>query len=314
MNQSTLSESPISAAKVTETPTQPPTKKKINWTNTIFFLGTPLAALIGIPIWLNTPGANLNTLWLTIILASLTNLSITAGYHRLFSHKTYDASWIVRLFYVIISAGAFQGPILEWALDHRNHHRYVDDKEKDPYSISNGFWWAHIVWIFYKFKDKSFETSKEGKELLADPLVNFQFRFYVPLAILVGFVLPTAIAASWGDAFGGFILAGVTKLVFTSHSTFLINSLTHYLGKQPYSDKHSSRDNWFTAILTFGEGYHNFHHEFPLDYRNGIRFYQWDPTKWLIRALSYVGLTKNLKRYTDEAILTRKIRMADMAA
>lgn len=286
--------------------------KKINWVNTIFFIGTPLVAIIGVPLWMNTPGANLNTLWLALILAGLTNISITAGYHRFFSHKTYDASWLVRFFFIIVSAGAFQGPVLEWALDHRDHHRYVDDKEKDPYSISNGFWWAHIVWIFYKFKDEKLSESKEGKELLSDPLVDFQFKFYVPLAITVGFVLPTLIASLWGDALGGFILAGVTKLVFTSHSTFLINSLTHKLGKQPYSNKHSSRDNWFTAILTFGEGYHNFHHEFPIDYRNGIRFYQWDPTKWFIRSLSYIGLTKNLKRYTDTVIDTKRNRMSEL--
>ncbi|MDX1920524.1 MAG: fatty acid desaturase [Candidatus Caenarcaniphilales bacterium] len=286
--------------------------KRINWRNTIFFIGTPILALIGVPLWAMGPTANSNTVWLAAILAVLTGLSITAGYHRFFSHKTYEASWIVRLFFVIISAGAFQGPILEWALDHRNHHRYVDDKEKDPYSISNGFWWAHIIWIFYKFKDPEKEHSKEGKELLADPLVNFQYQYYVPLAIFVGFVLPTLIAASWGDPFGGFILAGVTKLVFTSHSTFLINSLTHTLGNQPYSSKHSSRDNWFTAILTCGEGYHNFHHEFPIDYRNGIRFYQWDPTKWFIRGLSFIGLTKNLKRYTDDAIDNKRTRMSEL--
>jgi stearoyl-CoA desaturase (delta-9 desaturase) len=115
----------------------------------------------------------------------------------------------------------------------------------------------------------------------------------------------------WNDFFGGVILAGVARTVINHHSTFLINSLSHYMGDQTYSDAHSSRDNWFTAFLTFGEGYHNFHHEFPSDYRNGVRFYHFDPTKWLIYGLSLVGMTKGLLRVRQEIIVRKRIAMRE---
>ena len=115
--------------------------------------------------------------------------------------------------------------------------------------------------------------------------------------------------ATWGDGLGGFLLAGFLRLVFTHHSTFFINSLCHFSGSQPYSDKHTARDNAITAFFTWGEGYHNFHHEFANDYRNGVRWYQFDPGKWAIRLMSYLHLAWGLKRAHDTTIRQRRMQM-----
>jgi len=125
----------------------------------------------------------------------------------------------------------------------------------------------------------------------------------------VSFVIPTALAALWGDPWGGLFIAGFLRVVLNHHFTFSINSFCHMIGWQPYNDRDSSRDNWFLALVTYGEGYHNFHHKFPTDYRNGIKFYHWDPTKWLVKGLSKIGMTHTLRQISDDKILAARLRM-----
>lgn len=279
--------------------------KKINWLNTFFILLlTPIVSVVGLIYLIHTGDMHLATWLLAFVLLSASGFSITVGYHRLFSHRSYKAAWPVRLLLALFGAAAFQGSILEWCTDHRNHHLYTDT-DKDPYSINKGFWYAHIGWLLVL--DHSKRDFSNVDELAQDPIIKFQHKFYVPLALLMGFALPTALAAIWGDWVGGLVIAGFLRTVINHHVTFAINSVCHMFGKRNYSEKQSARDNWFTALFTFGEGYHNFHHQFPLDYRNGIRYYQYDPTKWIIRLLSYVGLASDLKRVDEERILRYRL-------
>jgi len=125
----------------------------------------------------------------------------------------------------------------------------------------------------------------------------------------MGFLLPMLLAWTWGDLWGGLIIAGALRISLAQHITFCINSVCHTFGNQPYTDKNSARDNWFTALLTLGEGYHNFHHKFASDYRNGIRFYHFDPTKWLIRSLSYLKLASDLKKVSQYQIIKSRLEM-----
>lgn len=281
---------------------------KLNWPTILFLVISPIVAGAGVFWWVASGQFNAWTVVFAVVMAYATGLGITAGYHRLYSHKSYEAAWPVRLFLLIFGGASFEGSAWEWSLDHRDHHRHIDG-DRDPYNINKGFWYAHILWLFYKNPDK--HDIQKGQDLWKDPMIRFQHRFYVPLAVFFSFFFPMGIAALWGDPWGGLLVAGALRLVLNQHFTFAINSVCHVFGHQTYSDSHSARDNWFTALFTYGEGYHNYHHEFPSDYRNGIRYFHWDPTKWLIRGLSFVGLTSNLRRVDAETILLKKQEMRE---
>jgi len=147
------------------------------------------------------------------------------------------------------------------------------------------------------------------EDLNADPWIRWQHKYYGPLALLMGIVFPTAVCGLWGDLWGGFYYATMLRQFLVHHNTFMVNSLAHFWGLAPFADEHTPRDSIITALLTFGEGYHNFHHEFPHDYRNAIKFYQYDPTKWVIKALSYIGQTYDLKIFHDDIVLKGQIQM-----
>lgn len=284
--------------------------KDLNTVTVLYLFLSPVIAIGGI-VWIALYGTfHWQTIVLTLLMAAATGIGITAGYHRLFSHKSYEAAAPVRWFMIFFGGAAMEMSVIEWSYDHRNHHRYVDT-DRDPYSINKGFWFAHIGWLFRKrgTGDRDQVDLNQVKDLWADPLIRFQHRHYEALAIAVGFIFPMLLAMSWGDLIGGIIIAGFARSVFVQQATFCINSVCHYMGKQPYSDKHTARDHWFTALATWGEGYHNYHHEFPVDYRNGIRAWQYDPTKWLIWTLSKIGLASRLITIPDEKILESKMEM-----
>lgn len=280
-----------------------------DWTNIIFFSLTPVLAIISTIWWVQTGRFNMGTIVLACVLAVLFKFCITGGYHRLFSHRSYEAAMPLRAFFLFFGAGAFQSSVFKWAYDHRNHHRFVDDLDQDPYSIKRGFGWAHLVWTFFKF-DKHAKNTKVS-DLVSDKMIMFQHDHYLPFAVFFSFIFPALIAATWGDFWGGLLIAGLLRLVLNHHATFLINSMAHCVGDQTYSDRHTARDHWFTALLTLGEGYHNFHHEFASDYRNGVHPMNWDPTKWFIYLFSLVGLTKNLVRVRKEVIVKARMQMTE---
>ncbi len=283
-------------------------KKQLNWTNILFFTLTPLSVLILLPIAIWLHGVSWGMVLFFLVTYSLSNLSITAGYHRYFSHRSFDAHPVVEFLFMLIGSGAFQGSVLEWATDHRRHHRAVDT-DNDPYSIKKGFWHAHMGWLMYKDSPESRESF--APDLAKKAILRFQDKHYALIATAVGFGLPLVIGYLLGWGWTGIVWGGALRIVCSNHSTFFINSLCHYVGRQPYSDKHSARDSVLMAFLTFGEGYHNYHHEFQIDYRNGIRWYQWDPTKWTIKFLAFCGLAKRLRQVPATEIMKARIAMQE---
>jgi len=279
----------------------------MHWPNSLFLMGTLLLTLTAVPAYLWRHGLDGFQTALFLFFFTATGLSITLGYHRLFSHLTFKARWPVRLFTLLFGAAAFENSVLCWAADHRRHHKFVDHDD-DPYDISKGFFHAHIGWILFKLQP---ETSLEWvKDLQQDRLVRWQHRHYLAIALLVGFGLPTVLGWLWGgwtSALGSFLMAGVARVVFVQHMTFFINSLCHTLGRQPYSGQCTARDSAIMAWFTFGEGYHNFHHAFQHDYRNGVKPWQFDPTKWSIWLLNKLGLVRQLRRVPDEKILLAEV-------
>lgn len=215
------------------------------------------------------------------------------GYHRLWAHRSYNASKPLEYFLAFAGAGAVEGSIKWWSRGHRAHHRYTDT-DLDPYSAHKGLWWSHVGWMLIKPRRKP--GVADISDLSRNGVVRWQHKWYIPMLIFMGFIVPTLIPGFlWGDWLGGYVYAGALRLTFVHHSTFCVNSLAHWLGETPFDDKHTPRDHMFTALVTIGEGYHNFHHQFPMDYRNAIRWYQYDPTKWFIWVCSVLGLASHLK-------------------
>jgi stearoyl-CoA desaturase (delta-9 desaturase) len=277
---------------------------KFSWINTLFLVITPFLALALIPVQLYLSGFSFVDFTLFTLMSLATGLGITMGYHRLFSHLTYETAWPVRAGLLAFGAAALQNSAFKWCSDHRYHHRFVD-KEGDPYSIQKGFFHAHMGWIFKE--DPAERNFLNAKDLAEDPLVQFQHKFYLPISVLMGFGLPALIGSFFGRTWEALLWGGLIRVVFVHHGTFLINSASHTFGNRPYSTKNSARDCWWLAFFTNGEGYHNFHHAFQNDYRNGIRWFHWDPTKWLIFATYQLGLSKNLYRTPDAQILKARL-------
>lgn len=279
----------------------------IRWTNSIFLIGTFLTTVIAVPLYIWHFGLDGFQIALFAFFLVSTGLSITLGYHRLFSHLTFKAKWPVKLFTLLFGAAAFEGSALAWSADHRRHHKFVDHEE-DPYDINRGLFHAHIGWLLFRTGPDTPLTWVP--DLLKDRLAVWQHKYYVPVAIAMAFALPSAIGWAWGGpvaALGAFLIAGVARVVVVHHMTFCINSLCHWIGDRPYSGDCTARDSVLMALCTFGEGYHNFHHEFQHDYRNGVKPWQFDPTKWTIWALSKVGLARGLRTVPEEKILKAQI-------
>lgn len=282
---------------------------KVHMTNLLFFTLTPLAALICTPLYFFFYGFSWGPIVLLLVAFAISNMSITCGYHRYFSHRSYDAHPFVEWLYIFFGSGAFQGSVLQWCEDHRRHHRHVDT-DTDPYSINKGFWYAHLGWIIYATDPGPLRIR--CPDLEKNKWIMLQHKHYGLIATFVGFILPGLVSLALGMGFfTGVIFGGALRITLSTHSTFLINSACHYFGRQPYTDKNTARDSFLMAVLTFGEGYHNYHHMFQADYRNGIRWYHWDPTKWSIKLLNIVGLASRLKSVSNQEILKARLLMEE---
>lgn len=257
---------------------------RLSWPTILFILGTTLGALLW-PVYAYFYGVTVGEVVLAIVYFVATAMSITVGYHRLIAHRSFACSSWVEAMFLIVGSAAWQGSALEWASDHVRHHGHTDTG-KDPYNIQQGVWHAHIGWLFWRR-----DIGEVPGFLADDRLIRFQHRYYVPLAVFTSFVVPYLLAGT-----GGLMLAGVVRIVLGHHVTWLVNSWAHVGGNRPYNPNVSAADNWMVALFTFGEGWHNYHHTFPNDYRNGIGRWAWDPSKWLVWTLAKLGVAWDLKR------------------
>ena len=283
-------------------------KAPINLTNMLLFSLTPLLAVILVPLYGYLDGYDLYE-WLVFLgMMLFCGLSITAGYHRMWSHKAYKGHPFLRLIFALGGACALQNDVMHWASDHRRHHRHVDQNDLDPYSAGRGFWFSHIGWILRHY-DSGKEDFSNIKDIQQDKIALWQHQHYLLLVLLTNIGLPAFLGFLHGDIIACLLLGGLLRLVISQHVTYLINSIAHMWGKQTYSDASSARDNPLLALITYGEGYHNYHHTFQWDYRNGVKWWHFDPTKWMIRSLSFVGLTTDLKRTDPARVETARLQM-----
>lgn len=272
--------------------------KKICWPVLLYIASYHVFLMIAIPLYFlhNSPSGTL--IGISAALVFISGLAITAGYHRLYSHTSYKTNSFVEAVLLFFGSLATQGSALRWCHDHRLHHAFVDT-DKDPYSVKKGLLHAHILWMF--FRTDPIEP-KVVADLSRNQLVQFQHKHYVFCMLFSN--LSVCLFVGWllNDYWGAFLFSWWVRLFFLHHTTWCINSLAHYWGSQNYSQEHSAVDNYMISLLTYGEGYHNYHHTFSQDYRNGIRWFHFDPTKWLIWTLWKLGLASHLKQVKNDRI------------
>ena len=262
----------------------------------------PLLSAIGLPFYIVYNGIVWQEPAMFLVLWFLAGSGITIGYHRLFAHRSFKTYPFIEWLAMLCGSMALQNTITKWCSDHRRHHRKLDT-DQDPYSIKEGFFHAHIGWIL----KKSQSNIENVSDLQKKSAVRFQNRHYWKISLFLSFILPALIGFAYGRPLGGLLWGGILRVTMVHHFTFFINSLCHYMGKRDYDIHTSAKDSWFMALFTFGEGYHNYHHKFEWDYRNGIKWYNFDPSKWIIRFLSFFNITYSLKKASDYNIFKAKI-------
>lgn len=285
---------------------------EVVWRNVIFLVLFHIGAVYGFYI------AFTSAMWQTVLFAlsvgSLAGLGLTAGMHRLWTHRSYKAKLPLKIFLAIGATLADQGHIFAWSRDHRVHHKY-SDTDADPHNSKRGFFFSHIGWLCFR---KNPEVIKRGNELdlsdlLADPVVSFQRRYYKSVVLLLCFVLPSVIPTIlWGESFiNSFLIATVMRHVLVYHQTFCINSVAHMWGNRPYDKSIYPADNILTAFLSFGEGFHNYHHTFPWDYSTSEYGMRLNLTTAFIDLMAWMGLAYGLRTVSPEMIRGRKNRTGE---
>ncbi|RAH51428.1 acyl-CoA desaturase [Aspergillus brunneoviolaceus CBS 621.78] len=279
--------------------------QRLDWWGIIFTMVVPLYGLY--QVW-RIP-LHPKTFIFAVVFGHFSGFSITAGYHRLWAHASYRATTPLKVFLAILGSSAGQGPIEWWVRSHRTHHRYTDTA-KDPYSAHKGLLYSHMGWILFRRGARIYHGI-DMSDINNDLVVRWQRRYYGGILLAMVFLFPTAVCGlGWGDWKGGFVNAGIVRMFAVQQATFCVNSLAHWMGDQPFNDRNSPRDHLVTAIITLGEGYHNYHHEFPTDYRNGADRWQWDPTKWVIWLWEQMGLAYDLKRFSTHDVDKCRLRQA----
>ncbi|XP_003694322.1 acyl-CoA Delta(11) desaturase [Apis florea] len=288
-------------------------KKHIIWRNVIIFSYLHLAAVYG--LYLVFTSAQFKTTLFALFLYICTGLGITAGAHRLWAHKSYKAKWPLELVLVIWNTMAFQDAAIHWARDHRVHHKY-SETDADPHNATRGFFFAHIGWLLCK---KHPDIKEKGKridisDLEKNRILAFQRKYYLILMPLFCFVLPTIIPVyGWNETWSNsYFVATVLRYVFVLNMTWLVNSAAHIFGNKPYDKFINPSENKAVAIGALGEGWHNYHHVFPWDYKTAeLGNYRFNVTTAFIDMCAKLRLAYDLKSVPSDLVKKRVERTGD---
>ncbi|XP_067138421.1 stearoyl-CoA desaturase 5-like [Centruroides vittatus] len=296
---------------VTETQKDAESKRypmKIVWRNVIAFIILHIGALYGIYL------ANWRTFTSASLLAYLSILGVTGGSHRLWSHRSYKAKWPVRVFLMFFQTMAIQNDIYEWSRDHRAHHKY-SETDADPHNATRGFFFSHMGWLMVK---KHPDVKEKGKsidmsDLLRDPVVVFQRKYYYILVVLISVVIPTMIPVLfWGESvWSSLFTQFFSRYVVSLHGTWLVNSAAHMWGNRPYDRFINPRESPIVHIFSVGEGFHNYHHTFPWDYCTSEFGWKLNSTALFIDCMAWLGLVYDRKKASPEIIQQRKERTGE---
>jgi stearoyl-CoA desaturase (delta-9 desaturase) len=257
----------------------------LKWSNVVFF-GT-FHALAMLAPWFFSWSALGVTIFLHWLFGSI---GICLGYHRLLTHRSFQVPKALEYAIGFIGALALQGGPISWVAAHRMHHLHTEDNDKDPYSARRGFWWSHMLWILYP-RAEFFEYEhykKFAPDLDKEPFYRWLDRYFLVLQLPLGLLLYAL--GGWSFVIYGMFL----RAVLVWHSTWLINSASHMRGYRTFNSQDNSRNLWWAAILTYGEGWHNNHHAYPNVAKAGWKWWEIDMTWWVIIILKMLNLAKRV--------------------
>jgi fatty-acid desaturase len=270
--------------------------QRLNWPTTIVMALFHLAAL----------GALITFTWRALAAAIFlywmaTGLGISLGYHRLLTHRGYKVPLALEYFFAICGTLTLEGGPIYWVAIHRIHHQ-KSDQHGDPHSPRDGAWWAHVGWLIF---GQTNHNNTRAMSKYAPDLAKHRFYVWlnnyhwVPLAVLAALLF----------AIGGvsmFLWGVCLRVVLGLHATWLVNSATHMWGRRRFATRDDSRNNWWVALLTFGEGWHNNHHAHPTSARHGLAWYEFDPSWILLKLLTLLGIAKSVHVATIKGVLTQR--------
>ncbi|KAJ8680144.1 hypothetical protein QAD02_015931 [Eretmocerus hayati] len=288
-------------------------KREMNWIIVFAVCYTHTAGLYG--LYLAVTSAQFITTLFAIIMYWVGQIGITAGTHRLFSHRSYKATWQLRLLLMLMDSSASQGKIFQWVRDHRVHHKY-SETNADPHNAKRGFFYSHVGWVLLR---RHPETTEKGKgidlsDLTEDPIVCFQKKYYWIIMPLMCIVLPTVIPVyfwqeTWMNAYH---VASALRFILILNSTWLINSAAHLYGNKPYDRFMNPSENKFVSIMATGEGWHNYHHTFPWDYKAAeLGDHKYNFATAFIDFFAKIGWAYDLKTVSKDMIQKRVKRTGD---
>jgi stearoyl-CoA desaturase (delta-9 desaturase) len=294
----------------------PPTVRVVNLLAVVF----PFAGLVVAIVCLWGYGFDWVHLGLLLGMYALSILGVTIGFHRLFTHRAFEAIRPVQVVLAVLGSMSVEGPLLKWVAVHRRHHQH-SDRHDDPHSphlhgggmvgLFKGLWHAHIGWLF---QPDSPELPRYIPDLQSDGLLRRISKLFV-LWVGVGLVLPAVLGGlltwTWTGALLGFIWGGLTRVFLVHHVTWSINSVCHLWGSQPFKSRDHSRNNFLFGVLGMGEGWHNNHHAFPTSARHGLRWWQIDISYWIIRGMALLGLVWKIRLPDAPAMVAKRNQTAD---
>ncbi|MBD2579897.1 acyl-CoA desaturase [Oscillatoria sp. FACHB-1406] len=270
-------------------------KADFDWVTIVYMLLIHVAALFAL-----LPG---NFSWSAVAVAFILywitgGLGITLGFHRLLAHRSFELPKVFEYFFAFCGTLACQGGVIDWVGLHRIHHKF-SDTEPDPHDSNRGFWWSHMGWMLHQIPADE-KIPRYTQDISSDPVYQFLQNWFVPIQVVLGVFL---------YALGGwpFVIWGIfVRLVVVFHCTWFVNSATHKFGYSRFESKDNSKNCWWVALLTFGEGWHNNHHAYQYSARHGLTWWEIDTTWMTIRLLQALGLAKNIKLIPAEAISSKQ--------
>jgi len=259
-------------------------KLPLNWTFILFIAFVHIGAMFA----LLPSNFSWSAVGLAIFLHWVTGgLGITLGFHRLVTHRSFQTPKWLEYFLVFCGSLACEGGVIDWVGMHRLHHLH-SDQEPDPHDSNQGFWWSHMGWMLYHSPLES-EASRYAKDIADDPGYQFFQNNFIPIQIVLGIVL--YLVGGWS-----FVAWGIfARLVLVWHCTWFVNSASHQFGYSTYESGDRSKNCWWVALLTYGEGWHNNHHAYQYSARHGMQWWEIDFTWMTIQLLQSLGLASKVK-------------------